>query len=162
MSTARAWSRTARSAPVHRWLKILFEMQWRQIFIQLFKRKRLTFALEDGDLRLYPAAAWEIVRNIFACVFDCHSFDEPIAVKHAAIIFQGNHQNLTNSFGRHAILVRLSSFEVVVEPFVQGQRISFTICTLTKWQFVRSKHLVISSLSNSECKLEKKLYSPSP
>ena len=104
---------------------------------------------------MYPAAAWEIVRNIFASVYDCHSFDEPIAVKHAAIIFQGNHQNLTNIFGGHAIRVRLSCFEVVVEPFFQGKRISFTICTLTKRQFVKCKHLVVSSLSNSSANWKK-------
>ena len=95
-----------------------------------------TFALEDDSLTLYPAVAWEVIRGVFCFVFDRHSVDEPITVEHAAIILQGNHQKLANIFGGHVILVRLSCFEVVVEPLIQGQRFSFTLGTLMKRQFV--------------------------
>lgn len=105
-----------------------------------------TFALEDDSLTLYPTVAWEIVRGVFCFVRDRHSVNEPITVQHAAIILQGNHQKLANIFGGHVILIRLSCFEVVVEPFVQGQRVSFTIGTLIKRQFVKVTKMISSAI----------------
>ena len=90
---------------------------------------RFTVVFEDNGLALHPEVTWKVVGSIFCLVFDCHSVDEPIAIDTTAIILQRNHQKLADIFCPYVVVVLLSSFEVIVEPFVQGQRISLTIGT---------------------------------
>ena len=80
----------------------------------------VTCSFEDDGLALHPAVAWKIIDGVLAFDFDRNAVYKPITVKATLVILQCHQQKFANVFGSNLILIFLSSFKVIVKPFVKA------------------------------------------